>query len=68
MLLISTYRKQSKRRDSSNHEEMDDEACSSNDVNVGASTSKDPKVYEDYDKRIVTGSTEKVPKWFKPSK
>lgn len=47
---------------------MDDEPCSSNDVNVGASTSKDPKVYEDYDKKVVTNTAEKVPKWFKPSK
>lgn len=47
---------------------MEDEPCSSEHVNVGASTSKDPTEYEDYEKRVVTSSAEKVPKWFKPSK
>ncbi|KAF2904189.1 hypothetical protein ILUMI_01981 [Ignelater luminosus] len=38
-----------------------------NDVNVGASTSSAQPTYEDYPARIPK-ETEKVPKWFKPTK
>ncbi|KAF5269989.1 hypothetical protein FQR65_LT05788 [Abscondita terminalis] len=40
---------------------------STDEVNVGASTSKE-KEYEDYPPRTSTGPSNSVPKWFKPSK
>lgn len=63
---IFVFRKQAQRGNSSiDGQDFDLSTC---DVNVGASTSKDPAQYEDYEKKPRATTSDKVPKWFKPCK